>query len=68
MDGLLLRLSKDAKFWRCFEPLREEFGRFFWVFLNQPWMGAPEGFDWERELAEYEGIEQSGVGLWRPDR
>ena len=45
MDGLLLRLSKDAKFWRCFEPLREDFARYFRVFLNQPWMGA-RGWRW----------------------
>lgn len=72
MDGLLLRLLADTRsvagrwFWPCFEPLRTEFDRYFWVVLNQPWFGAPDEFDGEREIAEYDGMACTSVMLWRP--
>ncbi len=72
MDGLLLRLldhkhsSPSCTFWQCFEPLRSVFDRHFWIFLNQPYLGMPDGFDEERELADYEGVGETSVMLWRP--
>lgn len=72
MDGLLLRLLDDKRgspgrcFWSCFEPLRATFDRHYWIFPNQPWMGAPAAFDYERESADYEGMGETSVCLWRP--
>ena len=72
MDGLLLRLLDDKRgspgqwFWPCFGPLRSAFDRHFWIFPNQPWMGAPLAFDHERESADYEGMGETSVCLWRP--
>ena len=69
---MLLRLLVDRRgspgrwFWPCFEPLRATFDRRHWIFPNKPWMGAPAGFDHGRESADYEGMGETGVGLWRP--
>lgn len=72
VKGLLLQLLNDRGapgdwFWPCFEPLRPQFDRHYWVFTNQPWMGPPEGFD-EDDTAtdEFEGVGQTSVMLWRP--
>ena len=72
MDGLLLRLLDDKRgspgrwFWPCFEPLRPTFDRHIWILPNQPWMGAPVDFDHGRESADYDGIGETSVCLWRP--
>ena len=70
MEGLLLRLTGDTRapgstFWLCFEPLRAEFDRHFWVFTNQPWMAAPLDFDEDSQLAGYEREGHiTSVQLW----
>jgi len=72
MDGLLLRLldkeygSPGRWFWECFQPLRSAFDRYYWILPNQPWMSAPATFDGARECADYEGVGNTSIGLWRP--
>lgn len=58
--------SPGRWFWPCFEPLRSEFNELFWVFSNQPWMGAPGTFDHDREIAHHSGSTDTSVQLWRP--
>jgi hypothetical protein len=73
VEGLLLRLLNDIQgapgrwFWECFEPLRAEFDWHFWVFTNQPWMGAPPDFlEDAAATLDYEGMSTTSVQLWRP--
>ena len=73
MNGLLLRLLDDRTgapgfwFWKLFGSVRQDLDRLAWCFTNQPWMGAPPGFE-DDDLAtmEFEGEGSTGVQLWRP--
>jgi len=74
MDGLLLRLQNDQRgkagnwFWPCFEPLRAEIDRRWWIVGNQPWRAAPKEFTQHEEkyLADFDGLVHTSVQLWRP--
>ncbi|MFT3787188.1 MAG: hypothetical protein QM770_13635 [Tepidisphaeraceae bacterium] len=76
MDGLLLRLLDDnrgapaAWFWPCFEPLRAEFDKHYWIIECQPWMGAPLAFhdpDGNNDTTvDDPRLNEEQVQLWRP--
>ena len=71
MRGLVLQLLKDRQgaaaewFWPCFEPLRAEFDKYYWIFPFGPWMSYPVDFD-EHQTERYEGEGQTSISLWKP--
>ena len=72
MDGLLLRLLEDSRgqpgrwFWPCFEPIRADLERYWWVHASAPWMGSPLGFLEDDATVDFEERIQSDIQLWRP--
>jgi hypothetical protein len=72
LDGLLLKLARDGpqpRFWKLFDPIRQDLDRLFWCFTLRPWMGAPDGF--REDESATESFERIGIGysetsLWRP--
>src|SRR4051812_26606344 len=72
MESLVLKLPDDRRgppgkwFSPCFHPLRSIFDKYFWVFTDQPWMGAPSGFDETKVYADYLATTETTSTLWRP--
>jgi hypothetical protein len=70
MDGLLIHLLRTGKdeprFWKIFGSIRQELDRFYWCFLNQPWMSDPVDFDEKSVLMRFEEDEYTSTLLWKP--